>query len=307
MFMSALRRSALETVKAERDHAVAERDRLLDALWVAPGHFYSPIPSKEEANRRQRTLWPDSPREPAGVDLNEVGQLALFDSLVHYYPELPFWREKRADCRYYFENDYFSYNDAITLYAMIRHCRPRRIVEIGSGFSSSAMLDTNERFFNNAIECTFIEPYPDRLCSLLRDRDDEKVQIIAQPVQDVADPIFSRLCRNDILFVDSSHVCRIGSDVNDIFFRILPLLAGGVVIHFHDVFYPFEYPRAWVLEGRAWNEAYLLRAFLQYNTRFRVRFFNDYLARFHRQRYERVMPLALRNTGGSIWLEKVAM
>ncbi len=296
----------LERVSTERDHAIADRGRLLRELWVAPGHFYSPIPSKEEVQRRQTSLWPESPRQPAGVDLNEAGQCALFEALAIYYRELPFRPEKEPGLRYYFENDFFSYNDAITLYGMIRHCRPRRIVEIGSGFSSGVMLDTNERFFNNAIACTFIEPYPERLRGLLRDTDRDTVQVLAQPVQEVPDDVFRQLSGNDILFVDSSHVCRIGSDVNDIFFRLLPLLAEDVVIHFHDVFYPFEYPRAWVLEDRAWNEAYLLRAFLQYNSRFQIRYFNHFMAVFHRARYEQAMPLALRNTGGSIWLAKSA-
>lgn len=83
------------------------------------------------------------------------------------------------------------------------------------------------------------------------------------------------------------------------------MLAPGVVIHLHDIFYPFEYPKEWLYEGRAWNEAYLLRAFLQHNERFRVLLMNDYVTRFHRNFFARYMPDCLKNTGASLWLQKL--
>jgi hypothetical protein len=82
-------------------------------------------------------------------------------------------------------------------------------------------------------------------------------------------------------------------------------LQSGVYIHFHDIFYPFEYPLDWVYEGRAWNEAYLLRAFLQYNRQFEIQIFNTFIDWFHKEKYFREMPLVMKNTGGSIWLKKV--
>src|SRR5262249_51820098 len=162
----------------------------------------------------------------------------------------------------------------ITLYGMIRHLKPQRIVEVGSGFSSAVMLDTSDRFFGGTISCTFIEPHPERLSSLLREGDREKHRVLARPVQDVDLEPFPELAANDILFVDSSHVAKVHSDVNRIFFEILPALAEGVSVQFHDIFYPFEYPKEWVYGGRAWNESYLLRAFLQYNRSFQVQFYN---------------------------------
>jgi hypothetical protein len=89
-------------------------------------------------------------------------------------------------------------------------------------------------------------------------------------------------------------------------FEILPMLAPGVLIHFHDIFWPFEYPPAWIEEGRAWNEAYVLRAFLQYNSEFEILLFADYLHRVYGDWFERHMPLYRKNTGGNIWLRKVA-
>ncbi|MGC4002600.1 MAG: class I SAM-dependent methyltransferase [Pirellulales bacterium] len=217
---------------------------------------------------------------------------------------MPFGPEKRAGLRYWLENAFYSYTDGIVLYSMIRHLRPQRIIEIGSGFSSAVTLDTNQRFFDSSIKLHFIEPFPERLRSLMTAEDTATIEIRERFVQDVDPELFARLEKNDILFVDSTHVSKTGSDVNDILFRILPLLRPGVFVHFHDVFYPFEYPQEWVFKGRNWNEAYLLRAFLSNNSAFAIRFFGDYLHRFHPEAFAE-MPLTTRNHGGGIWIEKL--
>jgi hypothetical protein len=99
-------------------------------------------------------------------------------------------------------------------------------------------------------------------------------------------------------------VSRLGSDVNHELFEVLPTLQRGVHVHFHDIFFPFEYPLEWSEEGRAWNEAYLLRAFLEYNDAFEIVLFNDLVGRCFRGLLERDFPLWLRNPGGSLWLRK---
>jgi hypothetical protein len=109
---------------------------------------------------------------------------------------------------------------------------------------------------------------------------------------------------NDILFIDSSHVSKAGSDVNHLFFTVLPRLKPGVLVHVHDVFYPFEYPLGWLRQGRAWNELYLLRAFLQYNTAFEMLFFNSFLWKHHKEQLAAKLPRMATNPGGSIWLRK---
>lgn len=129
--------------------------------------------------------------------------------------------------------------------------------------------------------------------------------MIQSRLQDLNDELFLSLSEGDILFIDSSHVSKINSDVNYSFFSILPKLKKGVMIHFHDIFYPFEYPKEWIYEGRAWNEVYVLRAFLQYNDTFRIRFFNIYFAKFHLDKLVKDMNLCINNTDASIWIEKV--
>jgi len=290
----------IRALESERDSLKAEVAHW--KTWMSPGHFYSPIPNLDDVRAREAEIFAPHPRTLPGIDLNEEGQLALVRELAAFYADLPFPREKSDATRYWYDNWAYSYGDAILLYSMLRRLRPRRVIEIGSGFSSAVMLDTRERFLDPGAELTFIDPDPSTLNALVRPGD--KVEIIAAPVQSVPLSRFEALEANDILFVDSTHVSKTGSDVNRIVFEILPRLRAGVHIHFHDVFYPFEYPKEWVFEGRAWNEDYLLRAFLQFNTAFEIVLFGTYLIEFHRHFFEKAMPMCLENPGGSLWIRK---
>lgn len=239
-----------------------------------------------------------------GIDMNEAAQLELLAHFEALYPTIDFPATRGATHRYHYENPAYSYSDAIMLDCMLRHFRPRRIIEVGSGYSSCAILDTRERHLDGQLEVTFVEPYPELLQSLLRPGDRESIEIIPSRVQDVPLDQFRRLQAGDFLFIDSTHVSKTGSDVNYLVFDVLPALNAGVHVHFHDVFYPFEYPAEWVLGGRSWNEQYVLRAFLQYNARFSITMMNTYLQPLHRERFAAAMPLCLRNTGGSLWIRK---
>ena len=272
--------------------------------FVPPGHYYSPIPDWAQVRADAARIFAEPRRSLPGLDMREEDQLALIETLSQYYATMPFKDEKTEGLRFHFANDSFTDCDAIFLHCMIRHLRPRRIVEIGSGYSSCVTLDTNELFCDGSIALTFIEPYPELLHKLLRPGDARRVTILPQRLQDVDASVFAGLAAGDILFVDSTHVSRIDSDVNRIVFEILPALAPGVHVHFHDMFWPFEYPRAWVEAGRAWNELYLLRAFLEFNQRFRVRLMSSFLAHFHDVFVRRKMPLCMRNSGGNLWLER---
>ena len=218
------------------------------------------------------------PETLAALDLRLDAQVALLDEFRPFYDEQPFPLERTDAMRYWFENHSFSYGDALALYCMLRFVRPSRVIEVGSGWSSCVLLDTCERFLGWEPDVTMIEPYPHQLHLLVRPDDLSRVRLIDQPVQEVPLAEFQALERDDILFIDSTHVARVGSDVNREIFEILPALQPGVYIHFHDIFYPFDYPVDWVEEGRGWNEAYVLRAFLEYNDDFEVVLFNDLLA-----------------------------
>jgi len=283
----------------------AVRTKFEIPCWVPPGHFYSPIPWIPDLKMNEEEVF-DLPPMIRGIDLNEEAQVDLLRRFGTFYPSQPFTPNAVAGRRYFFENPNYSYNDAIVLYCMMRHLRPRRIVEVGSGHSSCAILDVNELLFDNGIRCTFIDPFPQLLSDLIGHADHPSVRILGRRVQDVNPSVFKELQDSDILFIDSSHVSKTGSDVNYLIFKVLPLLDQGVYIHFHDIFYPFEYPAEWVYEGRGWNEAYLLRAFLQYNRAFEIQFFNSFMIWKYRDLFESEMPLCLERIGANLWVKKTA-
>jgi len=240
-----------------------------------------------------------------GIDLNDEEQLSLLDSFELFYKDLPFTDEKSGAMRYFYKNGSYSYSDAIFLYFMIRFLQPKLLIESGSGLSSCVTLDTNKIFMKNQIDCRFIEPYPAFFESLLFKDDKENITIYNKRLQEISIEVFKELNKNGILFIDSSHISKFNSDVNYVIHEILPVLNHGVYIHFHDVFFPFEYPLDWLLEGRAWNEQYILRAFLEYNKDFKIVLFNTYLQKKYKEKIINRFPLLYKNTGGSIWIKKI--
>lgn len=272
--------------------------------FAPPGHYSSPLPDPNAIERDVARLY-GLPSSDDGVQLNSDAQRRLLTELAAYAASFPWGEQPTPGLRFWLKNGLFEHGDAAVLFAMIRHWAPRRIIEVGSGFSSALMLDANERFCYPPMELWFIEPYPERLEKLLSPRDRATTRLLTTPVQSVPVAEFDALGPNDILFIDSSHVSKIGSDVNFLLFTVLPRLRRGVLVHFHDIFYPFEYPLAWAREGRAWNELYLLRAFLQYNAAFEIVFFNSYLAQEFPEDVGTHLPLMKINPGGSIWLRRI--
>ncbi len=297
-------REDLNRLESELASTHARIDELTAALWQPPGHFYSPIPDVKYLKSNFEKVFRFPERIP-DLNINTEGQLLLLDQFQSWYSEQPFTATKNPGRRYYFENQNFAYTDGIVLYFMMRHLCPHRIIEVGSGFSSCAMLDVNDLLFDGNIDLTFIEPYPDLLLSLMHDEDLPRVSLLREMVQDVDLRIFEELGSNDVLFIDSSHVSKTGSDVNYLFFKVFPLLKEGVLIHIHDIFFPFEYPESFAFEGRAWNEIYLLHAFLAHNPNYRIEFFNTCIIHNFRKRIEAEFPLFLKGVGGSIWIRKV--
>jgi hypothetical protein len=270
------------------------------------GHYYSPIPDRDEVlayikSRKQRRM------EILDVEFNKESQFRLLNEYIQFYEELPFPEKQKPEYRYYYDNGWFTYADAIFLYCFLRKHKPKRIIEIGSGFSSAVMLDTVDGFFSHRPEITFIEPHPeDRLISMLKNEDKDQVRIIDKKIQDVPSEILLSLEAGDLLFIDSSHVVKCGSDLQLLMFDILPHLPSDIFVHFHDVFYPFEYPSEWLMKRRPryWNENYFLRAFLSYNCEWSIYFFNDYVAFAFNDFIKNNMPLCLKNSGGSLYVQR---
>ncbi len=280
--------------------------------FAPPGHYYSPIPDLASVRRgAARTSGPEAAGDLPGIDLREQEQLRLLEELGAVAARMPFPDGPDEAFRFHLDNEYFGYADATVLFAMLLTGRPRRIVEVGSGWSSAAMLDIDDRFFGGTLDLTFIEPHPERLYALLGESDRARCTIVESPVQDADPAVFARLQAGDVLFIDSSHVGKVDSDVLHLLFRVLPSLADGVVVHVHDLPWPLEYPQSWFEQGKAWNEAYLVRAFLMYNSAFEVLFSGPFLAARHPGALHRALPAVLRTpsapgmlTNTSLWLRK---
>jgi hypothetical protein len=280
--------------------------RLLDPVldFYPPGHFHSPVPPMEDRERAIAALAPMPASLPA-VDLRTDAQLELLERLARWYPQVPFSDQPDGVHRYCYENPNYSYADAIFYSCLLLEVRPRRVIEVGSGWSSALLLDLNDGLLGGSVEMTFVEPAPDVLRGLARPGDLEG-RLHPVPVQELAPEFFDVLGPGDILFVDSTHVVRAGGDVNHLVFEVLPRLHAGVLVHFHDVFFPFEYPPIWLRQGRSWNESYLLRAFLQYNHAFEIVLFGTYVEHLRHEWFAEHMPKCLRNPGGSLWLRRAA-
>ena len=265
---------------------------------VTQDHFYSPQPTVASL---APDLW-EGPRylNPAFV-FDADGMRRLFEELAPFASELANVPVS-GTAGFYWDNNFFPNFDAIIYYSLSRRYYPAIVLEVGSGFSTHIALRAAER--NGVTQVRCIEPYP---TPTLEEIGSRLSQLLVQRVQDVAMDIYRDLRPGDILFVDTSHVSKLGNDLHHLLFHVLPALPAGVFVHFHDIFLPREYPREWVV-GRNWfwNEQYLLLAFLMYNKSFRVVFMNHHFL----STYPEIVESALGGLGlgplqgASMWLRK---
>lgn len=268
-----------------------------------PGHYHSPIPDPEEVARDDARLFEGTARELPGIDRNEAHQWQRFRQLCAFRGEEQFARAPEPErARYHADNAAFCYGDAYVFQGMLRLLRPRRLIEIGSGFSTAVLLDSMDRFAEVAPGITCVEPDPSRMNRLLRPGDWQRIEFLQQRVQDVPLERLTGLEADDMLFVDSSHVSKLGSDVNFLFFEVLPRLRPGVFVHVHDIPCDFEYSRQWAQRGWAWNEAYLLRALLMHSTAFAIDVHPAWLAERDPAGCAAALPNCAHSIGLSIWL-----
>lgn len=275
--------------------------------YFEDGHFYSPVVDPAQARRSVSTLWPSGhPRPIPNVDFSHETQRRTISEILR--PHLADFdyvdgSGDRSEIRFRMDNDQFSGLDARLLFCFLRHYAPRRIVEVGSGYSTLLMCDVNRRFLGGRTSIECIEPFPREFLLEMGG----EIALHRLPVQQVPMTVFDRLEAGDILFIDSSHVAKTGSDVNHLFFEVLPRLAPGVIVHVHDIFLPFEYPEHWVVnERRSWNEQYLLRALLTDSDSYEVLFGAAYADHHFQPELKAVHETAgQRYRGGaSFWMTK---
>ena len=275
--------------------------------FVPYGHFYSTCP-----NLKDIAYQLNSDKKPKiHFDLRVNEQLELMNEYSKYYNDFKFAKTEadlnkiKGNRRYYIENNAFSYGDAHGLYSFIRHFKPKNIFEIGSGFSSALTLDTIDMFFKSGeINFCCLEPYSALVKKLTKKFGN--IEIYEKQLQ-YLDPKFitDKLNDGDLLFVDSTHVVKAGSDVMFIFDNILPNLKKGVFVHFYDIFYPFTYPKEWLKEGRCWNEAFFLKQFLTNNNKWEIVYWGNMLYNTQKDKLLKILPVYEKNVGASIYLRKV--
>ena len=255
---------------------------------VTPSHFYFPVPRLKSFHGKN---W-KACRPCGGVDFRFGEQMNLLSAEIEPYarewtfPE----RASRDDHEFHFNNGFFERVDAEVAYALVRHRKPRRVIEIGSGNTTLLIAAALERNAADgyAGDMISIEPYP---APYLKDGLKGLTQLIESQVQRVPLDYFRTLRANDILFIDSSHVVSMDSDVLCECLRILPELAPGVLVHFHDVFTPLDYPEKFVMTNLCfWGEQYLLEAFLAFNSAFRVIWSASAMQNFYPQVLENAFP-----------------
>jgi predicted O-methyltransferase YrrM len=257
-----------------------------------PGAFYSPVVDAagvlQEPDRTR--IWPAVPPDPAGIDLRPHQQLELLAALgAHPFPPQP-----GTPGTYDPGNDQFPPHDAAVLYAMVRQLRPRRIVEVGCGWSTTVTVAAvRDGALDTLLTC--IEPYPRPFL-----RDMAELTLREEKVEHSPLDLFTDLEAGDICFIDSSHVAKTGSDVVHLLLEVVPRLAPGVVVHVHDIFIPEDYPQGWVRSGFNWNEQYVLQALLVGNEQAHVLAMNHWLALRHPDAVRAAFGL-LELDGSSVW------
>lgn len=277
------------------------RHSLEKRLIVIPEYFYTPVYAPGSL---PESVW--SGTFDAGVRYNADEQVALMERVHRFQDELELMdvepSERQSDLtRFYWRNPEFSHGDAVLYYSLLRHLCPRRVIEVGGGYSTLLASAAAER--NGATQITCIEPYP----RAFLEKGIPRVHLEKKLVQDVPPEFFDGLGENDVLFIDSSHVSKTGSDVNHLYLRILPRLRAGVWVHLHDIFLPYEYPREWADQHLYWNEQYLLAALLAHSAKWTVAVANNFL---FRTALDRIYKFALSSRGvapggASFWIRAV--
>jgi hypothetical protein len=274
--------------------------------------YYSPLASVSDLKSTFERWHRPSALKGIEYDLEDM-KATISDLLCRYLREFseiaPYERLQRAG----FGPGYTAV-DALTLYMMIRHLKPRRYIEVGSGLSTyycslAAARNVSE---GHPLAITCIEPYPfEKLHTI------SNIDIIAKQVQDVELSLFGALQKDDVLFIDSSHVLKIDGDVPFLYLEVLPALSAGVVVHIHDVPFPYNIPyppQLWVFGQEwpmLWNEAMVVQAFLSFNTKFQVimstpliRYYDEDFLRKSIPIYESVDQNPY--TFSSLWLKRVS-
>jgi Methyltransferase domain len=271
---------------------------------VVRRNYYSPIP---DLSRLPEDIWCRR-SNLGGVGLDpDMGIDFLESELAPFIAELQIEAENPGQPGVFFlHNSGFESVDAELLYSMIRSARPGRIIELGSGYTTLLINMAVKRNREEGAHTQHVvyDPYPRE--HVLGVDVPTPTRLEAISATDVPLTVFDQMEAGDVLFVDTTHTVKLGGDVNFIILDVLPRLQAGVLVHFHDIFLPWEYPRVWLEKmGYFWAEQYLLQAFLSFNDIFEVLVPAHAISRTHPERLARVIPSFKRGVApGSFWLRR---
>jgi predicted O-methyltransferase YrrM len=289
----------------EQRHPMSSASQAAPPVRFAPGHYYSPMYDSRELGARREQIWPTAPRDTPDVDWRDAAQVELCEEVFCSQQALTLRADEPSDpTEYWALNSQYPPLDAWVLAGMLRHLRPTKMIEVGSGYSSLITARVNREELDGGMKFTCIEPNPRQF---LLDGVAGIDELRVEKIQDTPLTLFEQLRGGDVLFIDTSHTVKTGGDVTWIFHEILPRLAAGVYVHIHDVFLPGEYPEQWVLEGWGWNESYLVRSFLSYNAAFEIVWGSQYMTHRHPDCVLRAFPEQSRyldRVGAALWLRR---
>jgi hypothetical protein len=273
-------------------------------------HFYSPVPDIKDLFARG--LFQKKSTLP-GIDFRPEKQLEFLADLGRKYGAECRWppRPTGADpAEFFLFNDFFSFGCAASLHTMVRNFKPKRLWEIGSGFSSRIISSALTMNLAEGFPCDYgiVDPYPG---DVVKNHVRGVSRLIQERVQCTDAGMYDELGVNDILFIDSSHSVKFGSDVNFLILEVLPRLAPGVVVHLHDINIPYAPPPTYFTNPACrmfWNEEFLLQAFLLHNDRFEILLAMNFLQMEHMDTFAAAFPhFKLEENwamSGSFWMRR---
>lgn len=265
-------------------------------------HYYEPAFHNEPLRELLSTH-----RDLPGISWNGDEQLQLLASFSYNDELASVSRQERGIHEFYMDNGAFGSGDAEYWYNLIRFKKPKRIIEVGSGFSTRMArraLAANEREDPQySCEHILIEPYEHEWLEELG------IAVIREKVENCDMRMFEKLGADDILFIDSSHIIRPRGDVLFEYLELLPTLNVGVIVHIHDIFSPRDYPAEWIIDKvRFWNEQYLLEAFLTSNREWKIIGALNYLQHHDYEQLNAKCPfLTPDREPGSFYIQKVGV
>lgn len=267
--------------------------KLLKKLGIYPirNHYYQPLFDDSQLKKSLNLT-----RELPAIEINDKKQLKLLENLIYSkeLKEMELDKYKQNHLDFSFQNNGgFCSGDAEFLYQIIRYFKPKRIIEIGSGFSTKIInhaIKMNKQKDGSFTNLKCIEPYE------MPWLEDLGVEVQRELVQNIKKSIFDELQSNDILFIDSSHIIRPQGDVLTEYLEIIPKLNKGVIVHVHDIFTPRDYLESWIKEDvRFWNEQYILEALLSNSNRYEIIAALNYLHHSYFMELKKVCPYLKKN------------